>query len=369
MEGIVLKKNGSKLEFVLGDSGKTVLYDFKDNSFISHTGRRVQPNTLKTSFRKFGNTLNREESEATYSKLFDIIARDRKNRYRDINIGIILENLGDYSYTEKYVALGFNVVDKIRYYEDTDIAKTNKTTRRIFLDRQLPLRSAKYLTSKESQMFFEELYLCTNPLVLEDMVTQEYKFEKLIRNVNELTTRYNYNPRALAKYVCNVYTYEGMSLDNIGGYVRDYYSMNKEMGATNIDKYPRYLNTTHDIATRNYKSFKSVYDKELFESRINLDLEFKDSSFCIIYPKCYTDIQKEGSDLSHCVASYVNSVLKGYCDIVFMRPRKLEDKSFITVEIKKGKIVQYKGKNNRDLLKAEMDFLEKYAKAKNLKLN
>lgn len=74
MGGIVLKKTGSKLEFILDkDRCKSIFYDFKDNSFTSFTGRNVKLSTIKSMFSKFGYEINCIESDPVYSKLFRLI--------------------------------------------------------------------------------------------------------------------------------------------------------------------------------------------------------------------------------------------------------------------------------------------------------
>ena len=57
----------------------------------------------------------------------------------------------------------------------------------------------------------------------------------------------------------------------------------------------------------------------------------------------------------------------GACQILFMRKEKMPDKSFITAEIRNGKIAQAKRARNKDLSQTEKDVLNKWIDAVNKK--
>lgn len=86
----------------------------------------------------------------------------------------------------------------------------------------------------------------------------------------------------------------------------------------------------------------------------------------MIVPKATKDIIDEGIKLSHCVASYIDRIIRKECMIVFLREDVEEN--LITVEIKKECITQAKGYLNRNLTEQESKWLNIYAKAKNLKI-
>lgn len=204
----------------------------------------------------------------------------------------------------------------------------------------------------------------------EIMITflQSYKIPSWCDRIKRLLVDYKYNPKSLANYICNIVDYEALGLYETVNYLMDYMDMNTQMGATKIDKYPKHLHTTHDIVVRNFNAFKIEHDKEKFNNVRREDLEYTQKDYSIIYPKCYTEIQKEGAQLSHCVASYVERVIKGETHILFLRKSDKLDDSLVTVEIRNDIIIQFKGAYNRSLSPEEMEFLNRYAKNKKLKI-
>ena len=59
-----------------------------------------------------------------------------------------------------------------------------------------------------------------------------------------------------------------------------------------------------------------------------------------IYPKCTQDIKDEAVQQNNCVASYIDRVIDGHCDILFLRKKDSPDKSLVTIEVVNNKIVQ-----------------------------
>lgn len=127
MGGIVLKKTGSKLEFILDkDKCKSIFYDFKDNSFTSFTGRNVKLSTIKSMFSKFGYEINGIESDPVYSKLFRLI--EEKEAVH--NLGTKLERLGKYRCTEKYLSQGYNVNNRLSEVFETTMSSVNNLVKK-----------------------------------------------------------------------------------------------------------------------------------------------------------------------------------------------------------------------------------------------
>ena len=127
-----------------------------------------------------------------------------------------------------------------------------------------------------------------------------------------------------------------------------------------FDKYPRHFLTTHKIACRNYNRLKHQFDEEKFKNRINTDMEHTFGEHCFIYPKCIQDIKDESVQMSNCVSSYVQKVIDGGCDILFLRRKDSPDKSLVTIEIRNNKIVQALQKYNHPLTKEQQEVVDKW---------
>jgi len=94
-----------------------------------------------------------------------------------------------------------------------------------------------------------------------------------------------------------------------------------------------------------YERMNKSFDK-LQEERI-AKFEYEDDAFCIRMPKSLAEIQREGVELSHCVAGYREKHAYGDTNIIFLRRKEDETKAFYTIEIKNGEVIQIHGKNNR----------------------
>lgn len=68
--------------------------------------------------------------------------------------------------------------------------------------------------------------------------------------------------------------------------------------------------------------------------------------------------------MSHCVGSYIERVISGKTQIVFLRKQK--GISMVTLEIRDSVLIQAKGYANRSITKEEKNYITEYAKAKNL---
>ena len=60
------------------------------------------------------------------------------------------------------------------------------------------------------------------------------------------------------------------------------------------------------------------------------------------------------------MASYIDRVIDGVCDIVFLRDRYNPDKSIVTVEVRDNKVVQARRAYNADPSEEELFVLKRY---------
>ena len=171
-------------------------------------------------------------------------------------------------------------------------------------------------------------------------------------------------------YVCEEAVNQGFkSLNSFMGELRDYLDMCVSM---NIKPtlYSSYLKQTHDITSRNYEVKITEEQAEMFE---NAYKDFKpfvteDKTYSIIRPKNAGDVKNEGSELTHCVASYISRILKRNCLIVFLRKADKLDKSLVTIEVENKAIVQARGASNRSITEEEYRAICEYAKKNKFKV-
>lgn len=115
-----------------------------------------------------------------------------------------------------------------------------------------------------------------------------------------------------------------------------------------------------EVEYRNYKEKfdkrKKTWDKYLFSEK----------EFSIVSPEKIVDIANEGLALNHCVKSYIDSVIDGKTNILFVRKTDDLKTPFYTLEIKDNKIRQCHGfaNCNVDKVIGLSDFLERFCKEK-----
>ena len=171
-------------------------------------------------------------------------------------------------------------------------------------------------------------------------------------------------------YVCEEAINQGFkSLNSFMSELRDYLDMCVSMDIKPT-LYSSYLKQTHDITSRNYEVKLTEEQAEMFE---NAYKDFKpfvteDKTYSIVRPKNADDVKHEGSELNHCVASYISRILKRNCLIVFLRKTDKLDKSLVTIEVENKAIVQARGASNRSITEEEYRAICEYAKKNKLKV-
>ena len=171
-------------------------------------------------------------------------------------------------------------------------------------------------------------------------------------------------------YVCEEAVNQGFkSLNSFIGELRDYLNMCVSMDIKPT-LYSSYLKQTHDITSRNYEVKLTEEQNEMFENAYKDFKPYttKDGKYSVIRPKNADDIKHEGSELNHCVSSYISKVIRRNCLIVFLRKADKLDKSLVTMEINNDAIVQARGASNRSIDEVEFAAINEYAKANKLKV-
>ena len=164
----------------------------------------------------------------------------------------------------------------------------------------------------------------------------------------------------------------------------DYYNMFKDL-YPNIEPVSIYDIKTSEQIKHLHDQINDIYkinESKLFSERYLKvketfpKYEFSDEEFTIFYPEKPEDIVREGSELHHCVGSYIKRIIKGNNIILFLRKNEELDKSLVTVDIipiNGGlfEIEQAHGKYNCNIFEipGATEFIKKWANKFNIKIN
>lgn len=353
------------------EDGKTVKYDFATKTSIGKNGKPVK--NLCTQLR--GLTIS-ELCDCCVDKQYGKFLRFVKDNGAEYgceiyNIGTILDRVPRFSKFEQIFSAGIeDIVSPNFNYGINDIPKSliklcrthNINLSNEFLEfyKQNPdayflAYNLEYLSLTDRDIFdilnsYERNW---------DSRTWSYKYQsRFVRLINE----YGYTAKALLTYIDYLKTFEAMDgMDSMLREIEDYARMMKEI-SPKFDKYPKHFLTTHKIAARNYNRLRHKFDEIKFKNRINLEMEYTFKNYIFIYPKCVQDIKDESVQMSNCVSSYVQKVIDGNCDILFLRYKDSPDKSLVTIEVRNNKIVQALQKYNHPLTKEQQEVVDKWNK-------
>lgn len=134
---------------------------------------------------------------------------------------------------------------------------------------------------------------------------------------------------------------------------RDYQNMLENLGIAFEGDFrimPKNFKQAHDDAVKAYNNMKDEQKRIEFANQLEklLGLEQTIGNYTFVLPKELQELKAEGKALSHCVGGYANRVARGETVILFVRQKEKVDNPLYTLEISDGKIVQLRGKRNRD---------------------
>lgn len=360
------KKDKSKLIFTRSD-GRTATYDLATQSYYNYQGRKVK--SLNSFFANIPFYSITWEDEA-YKKLVKSVT-DNNGRLR--NVGSLLNELYRYRNNESWLLLGFPVNSPMDY----PISHYSKPIRRYLTEKFAnPVNCYPYIYTRELKNELDRIekmpdkYFLIRGTFRDYGILTEYdectdwRKDTLI----ELLKDYNMDLKSLVAKLRYYIQGEGLTLSNAIVTLLDYNRMASKM-SPKYQKYPKYLLSTETITSKNYRAYKEQYDELMFKQQVDTTLAYKGTTYSILVPSVPKDVQEEGANQHHCVASYVSSIINGNCQIVFMRLNKDLAKALLTIEIKKDTIVQVKGSYNRQATDDEMKFIQTYAKSKKLSID
>ena len=356
------------------EDGQTVKYDFATKTCVGKRGKPVS--NLCSQLR--GLTIDELCNccvDEQYGKFLRFVKRNGAEYGCSINnIGTVLDRVPRFSKYEQIFSAGIeDIVDSSFSYGINDIPKSlikickahNIKLSNQFLefykknpDAYFLAYNLEYISLNDNDIY--NILNCYGSK-RDDNALYYWTWRKYSRFA-ELINEYGYNAKSLLMYLDHLKTFEALeNMDSLLRELEDYANMMKEI-SPKFDKYPKHFLTTHKIASRNYNRLKHEFDEKKFKNRINPEMERTFDKFCFIYPKCIQDIKDESVQMSNCVSSYVQKVIDGQCDILFLRYKDSPDKSLVTIEVRNGKIVQALQRYNHPLTREQQEIVDKWNK-------
>jgi hypothetical protein len=117
-----------------------------------------------------------------------------------------------------------------------------------------------------------------------------------------------------------------------------------------------------------WKQLRKNTQFAIHQERLLDKVSYENNFFKVVVPLTNTDILDEAEQQRHCVASYVDKIVKGETNIVFIRDVNELETSLLTVEIRNNQICQVRGYQNRDYNKVEYEFMKEWAEKTGLEL-
>lgn len=389
------------------DDNKTVKYNLsngetigKNNRLVKSLNTQLRGYTIQNiidsisdnNYRNFMNYVNKEVNRSTKRNYYYCKYTYDSNRMvnKITNVGSFLERVKYYSNVEQYFACGFINVDldtRSRNHLSCPMSEIPKGLIKICkqynirLDKQVlnsynnipnlypVLLGMKFNSIRQTDIENILVTYGTNYDVHEqnfNPYTYSYR-QKTRIYIKFLVEDYNYNIKSLLTYLDNLMTYEAIEdFEDLINEFYDYVSMSKKI-SEKYEKYPRYFLSTHRITCRNYNRLKETFVEQDFQTRIKKEYEYTINNYKFIYPVTTQEIKDEAVQQANCVASYIQKVIDGECDIMFLRKRNTNKQqneqypdSLVTLEIRDYNVVQAKGKFNRDCTDEEKELIKQF---------
>ena len=358
------------------ENGKRATYNMNTGETIGKTGNPVKSLSSALSGMDIDDILNCFTDEK-YGNFLRAVHKQRtphvyrgwnRNDSRVTNLGTLLNYASQYRVYEKYYLAGLDATWDIR----TPLSevpkgllklcrKTGKTITDSLIRDYKKMPDAFNVAFSMEFENIEDYYLWG---IVCALTPKEYYYG--YDHSCLLLHRFNYDLKALLKYIDYLATFEGLNANSslvreIGDYANMMHTISEK-----FEKYPRYFLSTHKIAARNYERLKHTFDEQHFAKRIRPEYEITHKDYKFFYPKTTQDIKDEAVQQQNCVASYINKVINGDCHILFLRKKDAPTKSVVTIEVRNGKVVQafqaYNTPCNEEQREAIEAFNKKFSK-------
>ena len=139
--------------------------------------------------------------------------------------------------------------------------------------------------------------------------------------------------------------YAGYTIGDIIQYWEDYLTMAQKLDYDLTEEtvaMPKDLKQRHDAAAAIIRHQGSEEERKKYIKRkrmLEKKYEFRLGELCILVPQSTEEIVQEGKTLHHCVGGYADRHVRGETTILFLRKRKKQGRSFLTIEMN-----EYRGK-------------------------
>lgn len=366
-------KKGADLIFTC-DDGKTVKYNLNTGVCIGKNGKPCK--YLNSQLRGYSvDEIANSFEDKNFGKFISHVAQKCSRNGQGIqNIGSVFQRMDEYKREEQIYSAGLTLAGACgRDYFKGTINEIPKGLVKILREIREGVNNVNVeeykahpdafnyafnheftsLSKRDAYRFL--VYICS----YWDRNELRYTYGNKFFNICD---KYGYTPKSLLNYIDYLVTYEALSPDypsKILGEIDDNCNMLSQM-SDKYDRYPRHFLTSHQITSRTYQRWKQEFNEELFAKRVNTKMEVTIGDYKFIYPKTTKDIKDEAVQQSNCVASYIDKVIGGSCDIILMRKKNDVGNSLVTVEVRNGKVVQARQRFNESVNESQQKALDKY---------
>lgn len=366
-------KKGADLIFTC-DDGKTVKYNLNTGVCIGKNGKPCK--CLNSQLRGYSvDEIANSFEDKNFGKFISHVAQKCSRNGQSIqNIGTVFQRMDKYKREEQIYSAGLTLAGTCgRDYFNGSINEIPKGLVKILREIREGVNNVNVeeykahpdafnyafnhefvsLSKRDAYRFL--MYICSDWDRNEHRYTYGNKFFNICN-------KYGYTPKSLLNYIDYLVTYEALSPDHpskILGEIDDNCNMLSQM-SNKYDRYPRHFLTSHQITSRTYQRWKEQFNEELFSKRVNKKMEIVINGYKFIYPSKTEDIKNEAVQQSNCVVSYIDRVINGQCDIIFMRNANTPNESLVTVEIRNKKVVQARRRFNESVTDEQQKVLNKY---------
>ncbi len=273
-----------------------------------------------------------------------------------------------YSSVEKLVKVGLaNMIsDKMNGVRDSSAGNVINWS-----GKTLPAILRGHLTKEDKRFMMEQGHFISMTTLA---VWQLFNGKLSLKEAADLSWTSTWNLftsrwRRIKKYVnvIRAWKYIQKRGDRTPDIYSDYLDECEKLGYDMTDKavlFPRDLRTSHAHTMAQIK-YRANQDLEANYAAKRLPVmkkkyEWAAMGMVVIVPEHVSDLISEGEKQHNCVGGYMDRVAKGLTDVVFIRKDKAPEKSYITMEIHNGQIIQARTKNNGPLDKLGKKFVEAF---------
>ena len=217
----------------------------------------------------------------------------------------------------------------------------------------------------------EQMYQYDNTMTYD--IYNQIINEDIHRNVMcDIARIYHISYDKILRYLQSAYDHQCILKREALGVWADYLNMASRIGVDLTDKaklFPGSLKKEHDIAVFAYRAVKIEIDQREFAERAkkNKVYEFETKKFVVIIPETPQEVVEEANAQRNCLRSYIERVKNGETVVAFVRTKADPDKTFLSAEIRNGRLIQLKGYCNSDPRTKEIvEFMNEWAEACNI---